>query len=317
MTGAIQATTVDAGATAIVINAGSSVHGHSTNTGTIRATISSPGQGFAYGVRDLSGTLTTINNSGIDRGQRQQAQGHQLCARSVGRDHRRHHQPDRALAGTAARTATTSLSGISGNIITGSGNDTITASGGTIAGNVSCKATAMTSLTADQRRNLWRHDRLRHGNGDGQSFEHVEDGRNGQVQRGVGDDDAERHRPLPGRYRRRLEPDCQRERRHALCGRRQRRQHQDAQCRGQWHHQGQHRHGQSHSQEVYRRHSELHGRVEGFRHHQFAGRCGGHLHDPHRKPDQRHARHSPATRRCCPSCSRDRSPSRRPARTSS
>jgi hypothetical protein len=63
VTGAVQATTVDAGATAILINAGSSVP-VIDNTGTIRATISSPGQGFAYGVRDLSGTLTTINNSG-------------------------------------------------------------------------------------------------------------------------------------------------------------------------------------------------------------------------------------------------------------
>jgi hypothetical protein len=133
VTGAVQATTVDAGATAILINAGSSVP-VIDNTGTIRATISSPGQGSAYGVRDLSGTLTTINNSGTiaANGTAQDISfALDLSANSSGVTINQ-----AAPAGTAAGAATTSLSGISGNIITGSGNDTINASGGTISGNV-------------------------------------------------------------------------------------------------------------------------------------------------------------------------------------
>jgi hypothetical protein len=134
VTGAVLATTVDQGATAILINTGSSVP-VLDNSGTIRATITSPGRGFSsYGVLDLSGTLTTINNSGViaTNGTAQDvAYAIDLRNNTTGITINQ-----AAPAGTAAGTATASLSGITGNIITGSGNDTITATGGTIAGNV-------------------------------------------------------------------------------------------------------------------------------------------------------------------------------------
>jgi len=134
VTGAVVATTVDQGATAILISAGSSVP-VLDNSGTIRATISSPGRGFSSnGVLDLSGTLTTINNSGTiaTNGTAQDiAYAVDLSANSTGVTINQ-----TAPAGTAAGVATTSLSGITGNIKTGSGNDAINASGGTISGNV-------------------------------------------------------------------------------------------------------------------------------------------------------------------------------------
>lgn len=131
--GIVQATTVDAGATAIVINAGSSVP-VIDNSGTIRATISSPGQGAAYAIRDLTGGLTTINNSGFisATGTAQDVTyALDLSANTSGVTINQ-----TAPAGTAAGTATITLSSIAGNIITGSGNDSITASGGSIVGNL-------------------------------------------------------------------------------------------------------------------------------------------------------------------------------------
>lgn len=133
VTGIVQATTVDAGATAIVINAGSSVP-VIDNTGTIRAVISSPGQGSAYAIRDLTGGLTTINNSGFisATGTAQDVTyALDLSANTSGVVINQ-----TAPAGTASGTATVTLSSIAGNIITGSGNDSITASGGSIVGNL-------------------------------------------------------------------------------------------------------------------------------------------------------------------------------------
>jgi len=134
VTGAVIATTIDQGATAIVINAGSSVP-VLDNSGTIRATISSPGRGFSsYAVLDLSGTLTTINNSGsISTNGTAQDVAYAIDLRNNTSGVTINQA---APAGTASGTATTTLSGIAGNIITGSGNDTITATGGTIAGNL-------------------------------------------------------------------------------------------------------------------------------------------------------------------------------------
>jgi hypothetical protein len=136
VTGAVQATTVDAGATAILVNAGSSVP-VIDNSGSIKATISSPGQGFAYGIRDLSGTLTTINNSGFISGTgtaQDIAYAIDLSANTSGVTINQ-----TAPSGTASGTSTVSpnpLTSITGNIITGSGNDTINLSAGLLQGNV-------------------------------------------------------------------------------------------------------------------------------------------------------------------------------------
>lgn len=64
VSGTVTATTVDQKAVGILINQGSTVPSLS-NSGTIKATISSPGEGAAYAIQDLSGTLNTINNTGF------------------------------------------------------------------------------------------------------------------------------------------------------------------------------------------------------------------------------------------------------------
>lgn len=64
VSGTVSATTVDQKAVAILVNQGATVPSL-YNSGTIKATISSPGEGTAYAIQDLSGTLTTINNTGF------------------------------------------------------------------------------------------------------------------------------------------------------------------------------------------------------------------------------------------------------------
>ncbi|MBO9518736.1 MAG: autotransporter outer membrane beta-barrel domain-containing protein [Porphyrobacter sp.] len=63
VSGSIQAATVDSSATALLINQGVYVPSLS-NSGTIRASVSSSGEAEVWAIRDLSGTLSTIDNSG-------------------------------------------------------------------------------------------------------------------------------------------------------------------------------------------------------------------------------------------------------------
>lgn len=63
VTGTLKATTYDSAATALLINEGSTV-ASLYNSGAISATISSPGEGSTTAIQDLSGTLTTIENTG-------------------------------------------------------------------------------------------------------------------------------------------------------------------------------------------------------------------------------------------------------------
>jgi len=135
--GTVLAATVDEGATAILINAGSTVP-VLDNSGAIRATISSPGRSTAYGIRDLSGTLTTINNSGfisITGTALDTTAAIDLSANTSGVTINQ-----TAPAGTAADASTISptvLTQITGNIKTGSGNDVINLGAGAIIGNTS------------------------------------------------------------------------------------------------------------------------------------------------------------------------------------
>jgi len=134
VSGTLQAGTVDSGATALLIYAGSSVP-VIDNTGTISATITSPGGATAYAVRDLSGTLSTINNSGfIKNNATAQDTGAalDLSANTSGVT-----ITQTAPATTTAGTSTINpapLSEIVGNILTGTGNDTINLTAGEIAG---------------------------------------------------------------------------------------------------------------------------------------------------------------------------------------
>lgn len=64
VSGSITATTYDSAATALLINEGSVVS-QLDNSGSIVAAITSSGEGSTTAIRDLSGTLVTINNSGF------------------------------------------------------------------------------------------------------------------------------------------------------------------------------------------------------------------------------------------------------------
>jgi len=63
VSGTVSATTYDAGATGILINQNAVVPSL-TNSGSITAAISSPGDGSTIAVQDLSGTLASVDNSG-------------------------------------------------------------------------------------------------------------------------------------------------------------------------------------------------------------------------------------------------------------
>ncbi|HQS68401.1 MAG TPA: autotransporter outer membrane beta-barrel domain-containing protein [Novosphingobium sp.] len=144
VSGTITATTVDETATALLINQGSVVPTLS-NSGTIRAGISSPGEGAAYGIHDKSGTLGTINNTGF------------ITVTGSGTDDLRAIDVTTNTSGVtikqylndidkAAQTTEQAASGydasnpvvyaaITGNIHTGSGNDTLDIATGRIVGN--------------------------------------------------------------------------------------------------------------------------------------------------------------------------------------
>lgn len=64
VTGSLTATTVDSTVTTLLINEGATV-ASLTNDGIIRANISSTGEGSVTAIKDLSGTLTTIDNTGF------------------------------------------------------------------------------------------------------------------------------------------------------------------------------------------------------------------------------------------------------------
>jgi hypothetical protein len=137
VTGRVVATTNDASATGILINAGSTVP-VIDNSGTIGASISSPGEGATYAIRDLSGTLTTINTNGyITAGGSGEdvVVAIDLSANTSGVTINQYTPPDETDSLEA--TITTQITGA---ILTGSGDDLITVSDGQIKGNASLGA---------------------------------------------------------------------------------------------------------------------------------------------------------------------------------
>lgn len=141
VTGTVSAISYDTAATALQINAGSTVTSL-YNSGTISASLTSAGEGTTVGIQDLSGTLTSVVNTGY------------ITAGGSSTDSRT------ALdlsANTSGVTVTQYLNDddaetradyvedndeddpsiyaqITGDILTGSGNDTITSSTGGITG---------------------------------------------------------------------------------------------------------------------------------------------------------------------------------------
>ncbi|MFC0685377.1 autotransporter outer membrane beta-barrel domain-containing protein [Novosphingobium clariflavum] len=142
VTGTLSATTYDSEATALLINEGSSVTSL-YNSGTIAAVISSPGEGVATAIQDLSGTLTTINNTGYISATGSSTDtltALDLSANTTGVTINQYLNDDDAetsaeyLEDNDTDTDPTVYASIKGNILLGSGNDTLNASTGTIVG---------------------------------------------------------------------------------------------------------------------------------------------------------------------------------------
>ena len=139
VSGTIQATTDDSGATAILIAEGANVP-LIDNSGIIVSSITAQGDGSSYAIRDLSGTLTTINNNGYitASGSYEDAvvaidlsangTGVLINQYSSGND-------DTDADGTVDEDEEAVINtSINGDILLGSGDDLITVSDGRIAG---------------------------------------------------------------------------------------------------------------------------------------------------------------------------------------
>ena len=143
VTGSITAQTVDSSATAVLINPGVTATSF-TNSGAIRATVTQPGGVSAsYGVRDLSGTLTSFTNHGaisttggatnnaIDLSANTSGV---TITQSLSAYQKAQQAAEQAKSTYSAATAVVYTS-TTGDILTGSGNDTIAIQSGTVAGN--------------------------------------------------------------------------------------------------------------------------------------------------------------------------------------
>lgn len=143
VSGTVSANTVDETATALVINSGATVPLLS-NSGTISATISSPGEGAAYAVQDLSGTLTTIQNTGFisaTGSSTDDLRAIDLSANTSGVTISQYLNDLDVLAQTNEQAEddydadnAVIYTAITGNIYTGSGNDLLDAASGRIYG---------------------------------------------------------------------------------------------------------------------------------------------------------------------------------------
>jgi len=143
VSGSVTATTVDAGAVGVLINTGSTV-GSLYNDGTISAVISQPGIGSSAAIKDLSGTLTKIDNSGdisVTGSSEDQLAAIDVSANTSGVTIKQYlntadtasQKTEKDATGYDPDTAKVYTS-ITGNIYTGSGNDTLDVGSGKITG---------------------------------------------------------------------------------------------------------------------------------------------------------------------------------------
>jgi hypothetical protein len=143
VTGSLTATTQDSAATALLINAGSTVT-VLDNSGSITATISSQGEGEAYAIRDLSGSLTTIENTGYITATGSSTdivRAIDLSAATSDVTITQYMNADDIATRKEVtedldegETDTTVYTSITGNIVTGSGNDTLSVDAGRVTG---------------------------------------------------------------------------------------------------------------------------------------------------------------------------------------
>lgn len=140
VSGKIQATTVDSEATGILINAGSHVP-VIDNSGSIIASITSAGEGAVYAIRDLSGTLTTINTTGFITASGSSTDfatsAIDVSANTSGVTINQSAPATTTTTTTSTTTTTTTTvtTQITGNIVTGAGNDLLNVSYGVVKGN--------------------------------------------------------------------------------------------------------------------------------------------------------------------------------------
>ncbi|MFM9935517.1 MAG: autotransporter domain-containing protein [Novosphingobium sp.] len=144
VSGTITATTVDSGAVGILINAGSTV-GTLYNSGTISSVISQPGIGSSAAIKDLSGTLTSIENTGdisVSGSSEDQLAAIDVSANTTGVTIKQDLNSADAASQKTDKAATgydpdkaKSYTSITGNIYTGSGNDTLDIESGRVTGN--------------------------------------------------------------------------------------------------------------------------------------------------------------------------------------
>lgn len=143
VTGTLNATTYDSAATALLINAGSTATSL-YNSGSITASITSQGEGSSTAIRDLSGTLTTIENTGYIAASGSSTDTRtaiDLSANTTGVTINQYlnaadiETSADYLEDNDTDTDPTIYTAITGNILLGSGDDSIDASSGTITGN--------------------------------------------------------------------------------------------------------------------------------------------------------------------------------------
>jgi len=156
--GTVTATTVNGDATAILLNPGvtaTSLY----NEGTIKATASGVASGDLYGIHDLSGTLTNVNNTGfitISGASTGKTAAIDLSANTSGVTIKQNlnaagvtsQAADKAAAGYNVDTAP-AYTAITGDIYTGSGNDTVDIESGKVTGNAFLGAGNNTVILAD------------------------------------------------------------------------------------------------------------------------------------------------------------------------
>jgi len=158
VSGTVTASTINSSATAILINAGSTV---STlfNTGTIKAgaAASQEATGGLYGIQDLSNTLTSITNQGyitISGATSGTQAAIDLSRNTTGvtltqgytSTNQTTEGTDKTTTGYNAYTAT-EYAGITGDILLGTGNNTIAIGSGTVTGNTYIGAGGSNTIT--------------------------------------------------------------------------------------------------------------------------------------------------------------------------
>ncbi|MDR3440337.1 autotransporter domain-containing protein, partial [Telmatospirillum sp.] len=144
--GTITATTQNASATAILINSNATV-ASILNTGTIKAVSNGQSTGNIYAIQDLSGTVSTLTNQGYITVPTSTSTSGTAAAIDLSKNtsgvtltqsytstNQSNETTDKATSGYNAYKAT-EYAGITGNILLGTGNNTMTIGSGSITGN--------------------------------------------------------------------------------------------------------------------------------------------------------------------------------------